>query len=542
MLSCAPVLSGAESPWDPAVSTLIDREINTALATRKTTPSELASDTELLRRVSLDLIGRIPTAAETAAFLADNSPHKRDKLIDTYLTHEELPAYWRLVLHQWLNNSLPEQGAGEAEFLEYLQQALTTNRPWDVITREILLPDNTDPNSKHAAYFLAVRLNGDKETRIDNLTTGVSSFFFGVQLQCAKCHDHPQIESWKQDHYYGLAAFFGRLEPFKGKTTSGVKERADGELTFVTTKKEEKRAKLLFLDDKVFDEPAPPDDKNAWYTKGADDRPDMPFFSRRQVLVDHAIRSDSPFFKRAIVNRLWFQLMGRGLVEPVDQMHEANPATHPQLLTALADDFAASGFNLRRLIAGIVHSQAYQRSSQWTGNGERPAETTYATGVLKPLSPQQLATSVAVASGQYQLFLQKLEREKQNRKLTEITPAIARAQFQRDREVQDFSLRFANSGERFETNAGQALFLAYNGLFVKQLEAVGGNLTERLTKHKAPAAAVQEAYLTILSRPPTADEETAGVEFLSAEEPTAKVLCRDFVWSLLCSSEFRLNH
>jgi hypothetical protein len=527
---------------DP-VSQIIDDEINAALRATDITPSPRAEVAELLRRVYLDVIGRIPTPDETARYLDDTNPNKLHRLIDQLLAHEEMPVYWRTVLDDWFNGNILERDFGRDGFLDYLADSLKTNRPWNVIAREMLTPDLKDENQRRAAYFLALRVRGaDNDAKIDALTSGVASVFFGVQLQCAKCHDHPFVDQWKQDHYYGLAAFLGRTQEARLDSTPIVKERAEGEVKFVTTGQEEKTARLMFLDSRIFDEPQPPEDRSKWYMKAEGGLPETPFFSRRTVLADYALTGDSRYFKRAIVNRMWKQLMGRGLVEPVDQMHEANPASHPALLQRLADDFADSGFDLRRLMSGILHSDAYLRSTRWTSGGERPKESDYAAAIMKPLTPDQLTTSIGLATGHFEQLRAKFEREKANRKIDNVTPAIARALYWRDRDVQEFANRFRTGGEGFEANAGQALFLSYNNLMQRQLNPTQGNLMERMMKQADNAAAAREAFLAILSRPPTEDELTRAAEFLTIDDQQRRETCREFVWALLCSSEFRFIH
>ncbi len=489
------------------VSQIIDEEIAAALKADDIAPAPRAPEDDLLRRIYLDVLGRIPTADEARSFLDDKSPDKHHRLIDELLAREEMAFYWSTVLDEWFNGSLPDRGATNDGFLTYLQHAIEANKPWNTIAREMLDPDAADEQQRLASYFLAVRLQGgDNAAKTDAMTSGVSTVFFGVQLQCAKCHDHPFVDEWKQDNYYGLAAFLGRTQTAKMGNATVLKERADGEVTFVTTDREEKTAKLLFLDGRVFEEPAPPEDRDRWYIKGKDGLPDEPYFSRRAVLADYALTADSPLFKRAIVNRIWKQLMGRGLVEPVDQMHQANAASHPALLDRLADDFAASGFDLQRLMAGILHSDAYLRSSRWLGDGQRPGDQQYAAAILKPLTPDQLAVSVGLATGHYEMFQAKLQREQAKRKLDKITPSIVRAFYIRENEVREFASRFRDGGDTFEANASQALFLSYNASMQKRLQPSGGNLIERLSKQSDNDEAVCEAFLTVLSRQPTSDE------------------------------------
>ena len=532
----------AASAASPA-SGLIDVEIHAGLAAKGLTPAQRAEGSELLRRIYLDVLGRIPTSTEAAQYLADSSADKHHRLVDALLAHEEMPAYWRTVFDEWFNGSVGERDFGRDGFLVYLEEAIQTNKPWDRLAREMLDPDLKDERQRPAAYFLAIRVRGgDNDAKVDALTSGVASVFFGVQLQCAKCHDHPFVDQWKQDHYYGLAAFLGRTQEARIENTPIVKERAEGEVKFVTTAQEEKTAKLMFLDSRVLDEPLPPTDRGQWYAKANGGLPDVPYVSRRAMLAEYALKADSRFFKRAVVNRMWKQLMGRGLVEPVDQMHAANPASHPELLDRLANDFATNGFDLRELMAGILHSEAYSRTSRWTPTTERPQDSGYATAILKPLTPDQLAVSIGLATGHFEQSRAKFEREKKNRKIEEITPAISRAMYWRERDVQDFAARFRTGGESFEANAAQALFLSYNSLVEKQLQPSAGNLVERLAKQADNDAAVREAFLSVLSRAPGEDEYRRGIEFLTSGDSSRPAKCKELVWALLCSSEFRFNH
>ncbi len=527
---------------DPqSVSKIVDDEVNATLQAKQITPSPRASDAELLRRLCLDVIGRIPTLDETERFLNDESPDKHHRLIDQLLSHDEMPIYWAVTMDEWFNGNLLEREFGADGFINYLGETIEANTPWNVIAREMLVPNVKDKRQHGAAYFLAVRLRGsDKSAKLDAMTSGVASVFFGVQLQCAKCHDHPFVDQWKQDHYYGLAAFLGRTQEVRMGNTPFIKERADGEVTFVTTAAKEKTARLVFLDGREFDEPKPPEDRNKWYTKGSNGSPEVPYYSRRQTLADYALNAKSEFFKRAIVNRVWKQLMGRGLVEPVDQMNSVNPASHPELLTRLADDFANNGFDLKRLIAGILRSDAYQRSSRWD-SGKRPADVTYAAAIVKPLSASQLVTSVAIATGKYRTMQQKLEREKGKRKIEEVTPAIVRQQFARDREVREFAAMFKPGGEGFQANSGQALFLTYNSSMQKQLQPSQGNLIESLLKNDDDIEVTKTVYLKVLSRPPS-DEEVQIVTGSFAAADSRSSACQEVVWALLCGNEFRFNH
>jgi hypothetical protein len=374
------------------------------------------------------------------------------------------------------------------------------------------------------------------------MTSAVATGLLGIQLQCAKCHDHPFVDEIRQEHYYGLASFFARTQEARFKDQPLVREKAEGEVSFVTTRQEVKQAKLLFLDGVEIAEPERPADKNTWYSKASDGLPETPYFSRRAALAKHALTAESPYFKRALVNRLWKQLLGRGLVEPVDQMHAANPASHPALLDTLADDFAGHQFDVRRLMGAILHSETYLRSSRWTSTGERPRDATYAAALLKPLTPTQLTTSVAVATGNYAQFHKRLEQDKEKRKLGEVTPAVTRRLFAREREVQEFAQRFRGASDAFDASASHALFLTYHPLVTKQLQPTSGNRLERLVKNTDAKSALDDAYLSVLSRAPTDEERTAFEQFRAASKLPPAQQWQEFVWALLCSAEFRFNH
>ena len=525
----------------------VDSLMESRWKANKVQPAPVSGDAAFLRRIWLDLAGKIPRVATAREFLGDESPDRRRQLIDRLLAS---PTYVTSQADLWQSALIPEAATDQQlrflqpSFEAWLRDQLREDVPYDEFVRELLTtPIRNIQGGPRANREPApdVFFRG-KQLKPENLAAATARSFLGVRLECAQCHDHPFVKQWKQENYYGLAAFLGRTQEARIGNSPIFKERAEGEVTFINTSQEEKTAKLLFLDGRVFDEPTPPEDRDKWYAKGSDGLPDTPYFSRRTILADYALTAESALFKRAIVNRLWKQLMGRGLVEPVDQMHEANPASHPALLNRLADDFATHGFDLRRLMAGMLHSETYLRSTRWTDSGPRPDDREYAAAIMKPLTADQLAVSIGIVTGHYDQMCAKFEREKKNRKISEVTPAIARGFYSREREVREFASRFRTVGEGFEANAGQALFLSYNSLMQKRLQPSRGNLVERLVKQPDNEAAVSDAFLTVLSRPPSRDERKRTVDFLSADDPSRPQLCQELVWALLCSGEFRFNH
>jgi len=500
------------------LSKTIDTHIAASHKAAGIAPAPRAEQHELLRRIYLDVLGRIPTPDEAAAYLKVTDPDKHHKLIDTLLAHPEMPVYWRGVFNHWLNGTLEEKRPGEVEFLDYLEKRLGENAGWDTIARELLLPNEADPVGANAAYFLASRLaGGDRAAQLDSMTVAVSSVFFGVQMQCAKCHDHPVVGDWKQENYYGLAAFLGNTYTEKGKNNlTTLVEKAKSEVKFTGRKTGEQTARLLFLDGKVSDAKA----------------------DRRKALIAAGVTADGPYFKRAMANRMWKQLMGVGLVEPVDQIHDGNPASHPELLNDLAADFAKHGFDLRRLMGGILHSEAYLRSSRWAG--PRPTDKTYAVGAIKPLSPPQLAIALAQATGYTDTLRAKYEREKAKLKLDTVTLAVVRKQFEREREYATLLTRFRQEGESFQANASHALYLTYNPA-MRTMLAPGG-LVGKLAKLPNADEMARTAYLLVLSRQPSGEETAVIEKHLATPGVAREELTRDVVWALIAGAEFRFNH
>ena len=389
-------------PPDRPIHEVVDRYIDAQLAEQKLQPAAQADDSALLRRLTLDLVGRIPTTTELTAYLASKHPNKKLELVERLMAS---PAFLRHQVNEFdtmLANTGGRRGGG-SNLREYLTRAFKENRSWDMIFRDLILADEKEPVQKGAVQFLKGRIKD-----LDRLTTDVSVLFFGVNISCAQCHDHPLVSDWKQDHYYGLKSFFSRTYeagPFLGERDAGV-------VQFKTTKAVTKTAKLMFLTGKVVEVPGakPPTPEELKALKEAQKKkpkrgkappatpPPPPKFSARAALVNWVLQPDQrDFFSRSIVNRLWHRLFGLGLVTPIDQMHSENAPSHPELLAWLARDMADHKFDLRHLIKGLVLSKAYARSSRW--EGERfPSPKSFAVARLRALTPMQLATSLRLAT------------------------------------------------------------------------------------------------------------------------------------------------
>ena len=477
-----------------------------------------ASDSEIFRRLHLDLVGRIPTSAEARAFLADRTPTKRTALIDRLLAGPEHARHMADVFDVMLMERQPSALVPQVEWHEFLRRSFMANTPYDVMAREILSCDDADPKTRYRAKFIL-----DRAAEPHRVTRDLARLFLGMNLQCAQCHDHPLNEDWKQDHYYGLFAFVSRttIIPDRGAKSSRLAEKADGEVSFQSVFDPRKMTKTTLprvpfgpaLSDVLPPKP------------GVVSRPSS---SRRAGLADAIARQDYVPFRRNIANRLWAKMMGRGLVEPFDRDSVVNPPSHPELLELLADDIAARKFDMRSFLRELALSRTYQRSSERPA-GDRDGPP-YSTAILKPLTPEQLGWSLIQATGlmeTHRLSLgTKATEEALHARLGGLVPTFARVFGGNPGEAQTFDARM-----------DQALFLA-NGPTVRSwLISRPGSLIARLEKLTG-AALSDELYLSLFTRLPDDEERKEVADFL-ARRPKALA---DLAWGLIASTEFRFNH
>ncbi|MCS6852700.1 MAG: DUF1549 and DUF1553 domain-containing protein [Gemmataceae bacterium] len=471
------------------------------------TPADPVDDAGLLRRLSLDLLGRIPTLAETRAFLADPSPDRRARLVLRLLNSPEYP----LQMGRVLDEIVQAKFAGDAESIDYFRRAMAAGKSWEQMFREVLLGPWDTPDRQGAARFLLQRLRN-----LDDLTNDSAIAFFGVNVSCAKCHDHPLVDDWKQDHYFGLASFFNATyegsKSNRGKSGSAaIAEKATMPITFNTTKGERRTAKLMFLSGRVVEATAPT--------------------GLRHQLVQVALE-DKTFFSRAIVNRLWDYFIGRGLVSPVDQMHSGNPPVVTGVLELLADDLVAHGYDLNRLVAALVSSRVYQLASVPSTPGEPPDEALFAVAPLRPLTPAQYALSLVVAAGEPRLdaAASPADRVKAYRELEGAAATLLNARL------------FDTRGERYQASAGEALFMSNNPDVQKWMVPVGSNLAARLSALSAADDVVDTAVAAILSRSATQAERSFLSAWLRDRGQDRAKAGGQLIWALVTSAEFRFNH
>jgi hypothetical protein len=383
-------------PKNLGVAEAIDHYVDARLSRESVKPAPSAADASLVRRLMLDLAGRIPTPDEARAYVDSSDPRKRHVLIQKLIAS---PDYVR-------------HSAAEFEFLlkgysepapsvhEYLLTAFNENRSWDRMFQDLM---GETPNRQPAGNFVLGRLADQ-----DALVRDVSSIFLGMNIECARCHDHPHVDSISQEYYFGTRSFFGRCFNFQGQ----LHERQHGVVQFRPLDGEERAARLIFLTGQVVAEILPPADEQKQKIDEENKRidelnkafkekkefPTRPAFSRKAKFVETALGVEArQRMAASIVNRLWQRFFGRGLVMPVDQMHAQNPASHPELLEWLTRDLIDHGFDLRRTIQGLVGSQAYSRSSRWAGSTP-PDASLFAVAGIRPLSPLQYGRSLRLVS------------------------------------------------------------------------------------------------------------------------------------------------
>ncbi|MBL8850093.1 MAG: DUF1549 domain-containing protein [Planctomycetaceae bacterium] len=344
---------------DSALHTRIDQQF---AADSGTLPIVVAGDAEFLRRVSLDLTGMPPTPAEVREFLTDQTPEKRSSAVDRLLASPQYPRRMAEFLDVTLMERRPNTVIPQDEWMAYLVQSMRANKPWNQLVRELLTAEGADDDPRAAARFLI-----DRGSEPNLITRDVGRIFFGRDMQCAQCHDHPLIDDYLQVDYHGLFAFFAAGSELKLKIGENERifyaERAGSDAQFesVFVKGIRHLTGPRVLGEVELAEPffVPGEEYNV---PPADNTRPEPKFSRRDKLAELVASGGNRAFNENIANRIWAMLMGRGLVQPVDLHHFSNPPTHPALLQLLGEQIAAGGFDLRAFVRELALSSVYQRT------------------------------------------------------------------------------------------------------------------------------------------------------------------------------------
>jgi hypothetical protein len=501
----------APLPFDELVQQ-INAQMSAFWQAQAVRPAAPTSDQEFVRRVYLDLTGRIPIVSEVYEFLDDTHAGRRERLVDDLLERRDhathLAAVWRGMLLPDGVDLSPLGGA--AQFDAWLADRFGENLPYDQLVRQLLLAEGRVSESGPLLFYAALRLNPEE------IAAKTSRAFLGMRMECAQCHDHP-FDQITQDAFWGYAAFFAQISRPRGKMemTSPVMRVHDipsGEVMLPDTEVVVKPR----LPGAEADLPEPAGDS-----------------SRRQQLVAWLSSADNGHFSRATVNRVWEHLFGRGLVSPVDDMRPDNPPICPELLDLLSRDFAASGFDLRRLLRALVLSDAYQLSSQ--ADADEPSQALcFARMNLKSFTADQLYDCIAVAT-------------RNEAMITSGTGESSLARFENPTR-QAFIEQFrAPPGERTDYQAGipQALALMHGKLVDGATDLSTSGLLKSL---EAPFFSdeqrVETLFLATLSRQPEPHErEQMLAHVRAAKTPDDKSRALgDVLWALLNSGEFTFNH
>jgi hypothetical protein len=503
--------SPAIEAWPPvAEHNFIDTHVYRRLKQLNIVPAEVCSDAEFLRRVYLDLIGTLPTADEARAFLADGRTNRRELLVDELLQRPEFADYWALKWADLLRVDRQALGhKGAYDFYRWIHAALADHKPLDALAREIITAEGPLAETPPANFYSAVREAG-------KASSTVSQVFLGVRIECAQCHHHP-YDRWSQEDYAGMTAYFAQLQ--RKNTPLGEILLAEGDpVTNHPRTGQPVPAHPLGL---------PTPDKN-------------PPGDRRRELAAWLTAPDNPWFARNIANRIWAHLLGRGIVEPVDDFRATNPPTNPQLLDALAEHLVQEKFDLRSLLRTICASRTYQHASETNETNARD-EQNYSRALYKRMDAEVLLDAICQTTGVPEQF--------------DGAPAGTRAIELWDSQIEHYFLRLFGRPVRqsacecervVEPSVAQVLHLLNSERVDGKLKHAAGRVALLAKRETSDQRLVEELYLSALARFPTAAERQTGVEYLSAAAPgdlsRRRERAEDLLWTLLNSLEFVFNH
>lgn len=521
-----PALQGPETEAD--WSRWIDQQISTRWQAEGITPAAACDDSAFQRRVYLDLAGRIPTTDEHLAFVKDADPRKRTRLVDSLLSAPSYGERMRDVFDVVFMGRGPGERRGgrrrgevaggdyRGQWLEYLRDSFQQNRPWDRLVSDLLQARPQSKADSGSVWFLYAR-----QEKYQDIAEAISPAVFGLQVQCAQCHDHPLADEIKQAHYWGLVAFFNRGKNKATPAGPRVAESAIGGFSsFALLAGGSKPAELTFLGGEPIAEKRPAENEKEmdapelYDTGSASEEPPVPKFSRRQQFVEKFVQRN-PLVAKAAVNRFWALLMGRGIVHPVDKMDSVHPPSHPELLSGLAERFTASGYDTRKLVRSIVLSRSY-------GLAAKPIDKVqpdrFAYGIEKPLTAEALAGSLSVAV-----------TGKVSPPDTELKASL----------VNVFPDVFV---EESLSSLRQSMFLTNSPVFNKLFQPSPGSVVDRLVGIEDPRMRVKQAFQTALHRDPEPDELDAAAQFLVVRKSRPREATAQFYWALVSGPEFRFNH
>jgi hypothetical protein len=515
-------------PQHPAEQNFIDKHIFAKLAEIRVNPSAVASDNVFVRRAYLDAIGILPTAEEAKSFVHDKRPDKRARLIDELLMRPEFAEHWAL---KWADLLRVEEKVlderGVTEFHKWIKDGIAAGKPMDQFVREMIVARGGTFQNPPTNYYRANR---------DPLTRGETTarLFLGVRLQCARCHNHP-FDRWTQDDYYAWSALFARIAYEEGEN-----------------KRSDKLDKNEFKGEQTVLVKSEGEVKNARTNQNAVPRflgANTPSFDaesdRLEPLSKWLTSADNRLFVESQVNLVWYHIMGRGLVEPIDDVRPTNPPTHPELMQALSRDFVASGFDLRHLVRTIMTSTTYALDAQ---PNETNADDTlnYSRAIVKRLAAEKLLDAQCQVLG----VPAKFEGEEQGLRAGQMSGVNAPSRRGKLSEADRFLRTFGKPDRLLacecersgETTLNQALVLVSGEGLQERLTNKDSRLAKWLESDRPASEVIDELYWTALQRPPTAEEIAIGLKLLDGEPAERLAGLQDLAWALLNAKEFVFRH
>jgi hypothetical protein len=516
-VACSPAPADRAAILDVGELTArIDQVLADSWSRAKIEPAPRADDAEFLRRLSLDLVGKIPSVAELQLFLSDSRPDKRARMVDDMLRRGAHALHfantWRALMLAGAPENI-ESNLLVPQFDTWLRLRFAVNMPYDRLVTELLTAatDNAAMQGNMmasrrfvptpAAFFQA------NELKREQIAASTSRIFLGVQVQCAQCHDHP-FTHWTRQEFWSLAAFFDTTAPgiMPAAKPSGGSANA-----------------ILIPDTKIVVEPAFLDGTAPDWASGA---------GKRELLSRWITQTDNPYFARAAVNRLWDHFLGRGFVHPVDDLDKSNPPSHPELLDEMAGQFASHHFDLNYLVRAITASRAYQLTSRASGGEDGLSQ--FARMPLRRMTADQLFASIVQATG----FREERRPAQRGFVLPDLTSAAA-----------EFRNRFADQSvprTEAETSILQALALM-NGRLISDATDLAKSET-LVAVAEAPflstAQRVESLFMATLSRKPAPEETQELATYVDSGGPSKdpRKALADVFWALLNSAEFALVH
>ncbi|HEX3151436.1 MAG TPA: DUF1549 and DUF1553 domain-containing protein [Gemmataceae bacterium] len=500
---------------NPPETNYVDKHVFAKLKLMTIQPSDLCTDPEYVRRAYLDLCGLLPTPEESTAFVADKAADKRAKLIDTLLNRAEYADFWALKWSDVLrSNRKTIQVKGVEAFQLWLRDCLSRNEPIDTMIRELLTANGSTYANPPANYYRIAK-------EPTSLAETTAQLFFGVRMQCAKCHNHP-FEAITQDDYYSTAAWFARV---KTKKESNAPPKNPNDVG----------AEVVYsVRDGDVTQPRSLKTMAPKFLKGA--APTIPpGTDRREVFAEWVTGPTNPYFARSIVNRVWYHLMGKGIVDPVDDFRESNPPSNDELLDALAKDFVAKKFDMKALIRTVMTSRSYQLSA--TPNDTNKDDAKYFSHtVTKLLSAEQLLDALCDVTAVPEKFPG--------------LPMGTRAIQLPDGEVNHPFLKTFGQPARelacecereSDSNLAQALQLINGPTINDKLRNPNNRLGKLLAEKKGEKEILDALYLAALARPAT-DAERAPALSHVAKGADKRKAWEDVLWAILNTREFLFRH